>query len=132
MTVANKTLSFLVYLGVIILQLIMTQVVTFLATLFIPDIETFPQTHTILFSILVGLTFSAGVFFAGWLAIKWHWLPLKPKYPTRLAGALIGAYLPLITSLIVFRTFEAGNPVFFFSALGSVLGFYAAGWIEKK
>jgi hypothetical protein len=56
----TRTIS---YLGVIILQLIMTQVVTFLATLFIPNIETFPQTHTILFSILVGLTFAAGVFY---------------------------------------------------------------------
>jgi len=120
------------YLGVIILQLIMTQVVTFLVTLFVPDAETFPQTNPIPFTILVGLTFAAGVFFAGWLAIKLRWLPLKSKYPARLAGALIGAFLPLITSLIVFRTYEAGNPVFWFTALGSVLGFYAAGWVERK
>jgi hypothetical protein len=129
----GKLLSrIILYLVVFILQLLMTQVVTFLATLFIPNIETFPQTHPIPFTILVGLTFATGVFIAGWLAIRLKWLPLKPKVPARLAGALVGAYVPLLISLVVFGTFEAGNPVFWFTALGSVLGFYAAGWIEKK
>lgn len=132
MTEGKPPTRTITYLVVILLQLIMTQVVTFLVTLFIPEAETFPQDHPIPFTILVGLTFAAGVFLAGWLAIRLGWLPLKTQYPARLAGALIGAYLPLLISLIVFGTFEAGNPVFWFTALISVLGFYAAGWLEKK
>jgi hypothetical protein len=30
--------------------------------------------------------------------------------------------------LAVYKTYAAGSPVFWLSALGSVLGFYAVGW----
>jgi len=128
----KKILRNLAWLEVLLLQLIMTQVVTFVVTLPIPDMENFPQTHSALFVFILGITFSTGVFLAGWLALKRGWLPLPggPKYPARWAGALVGAYAPLIAALILYHPLEPGNPFFFVSILACILGFYVPGWIQ--
>lgn len=132
MTTEIKKTHFLVYLGVIILQMIMTQVVTFVVTLFIPADENISMTNPALLTAILGLTFGVGVFWAGWLAIRLGWLRLPAKHLARLAGALLGAYLPLVGVLIIYRSFEPGNPVFWFSIIGSVLGFYVLGWEDGK
>ena len=128
----RKMLRFLTWLGVALLQLIMTQVITFLLSLLVPGMENFPQTHPALFVVILGVTFSTGVFLTGWLALKLRWLAAKPKYPARLVATLIGAYLPLIVALISYHPLEPGNPFFFISMLTSVLGFHVPGWIERK
>ena len=128
----RKIPRILTWLGIALLQLIMTQVVTFLLTLFVQDMENFPQSHPALFVVILGVAFSTGVFLTGWLALKLRWLAAKPKYPARLVATLIGAYLPLIVALILYHTLEAGNPFFFISMLTSVLGFHLPGWIERK
>jgi hypothetical protein len=79
MNSGKKMLRFLPWLGVALLQLIMTQVVTFLLSLLVPGMENFPQTYPTLFVVVLGVTFSSGVFLAGWLALKRRWLiPLLP------------------------------------------------------
>ena len=103
MNTGKKITRFLVWLGVVILQLIMTQVVTFVLSLLIPGMGDFPQIHPAFFVVILGITFSTGVFLAGWLALKYHWLTAEPKYPVRLVAAIIGAYLPLILTLIVYK-----------------------------
>jgi len=128
----KKMLRFITWLGVAMLQIIMTQVVTFLLSLLVPGMENFPQTHPALFVVILGVTFSTGVFLIGWLALKLRWLATKPKYAHRLVATLIGAYLPLILALILYHTLEPGNPFFFISMLISVLGFHVPGWIERK
>ena len=128
----KKILWFLISLGVALLQLISTQVVTFVASLFLPDIENFPQTHSAFFVVLLGITFTTGVFLTGWLALKLRWLKAKPKYRARLVATLIGAYLPLIVALILYHPLEPGNPFFFISEVTSVLGFYVPGWMDRK
>jgi len=128
----KKILRFLTWLGVALLQLIMTQVVTFLISLLVPGMENFPQTHPALFVVVLGVTFSTGVFLTGWLALKLRWLAAKPIYPARLVATLIGAYLPLIVALILYHPLEPGNPFFFISMLTSVLGFHVPGWVERK
>jgi hypothetical protein len=110
----------------------MTQVVAFLFTLFIPHSENSTQTHAVLLTAAIGLAFTIGVFWTGWLAIRQRWLPLPPKHLARFLGALIGAYIPLIAALLIYRGFEPGNPFFLVSVLGCVLGFYMLGWEEKK
>jgi len=132
MNSGKKIIRFLIWLGVAILQLIMTQVVTFLLSLLVPGMENFPQTHPALFVAIAGVTFSTGVFLTGWLALKLRWLATKPKYPARLVSTLIGAYLPLLLALFLYPTLEPGNPFFFISMLASVLGFHVPGWIERK
>ena len=62
----KKLPRLLIGLGVAVLQLIMTQVVTFLISLLVPGMENFPQTHPTLFVFTLGITFSTGVFLAGW------------------------------------------------------------------
>lgn len=128
----TKIRRYLVGLGVIGLQLIMTQVTTFLFSLLVPDMENFPQTYPGLFAVFLGITFSAAVFLVGWLALKLRWLDGEPKYAARLVGTLIGAYLPLILGLIRYHALEAGNPLFLISILASVLGFYIPGWTAKQ
>jgi hypothetical protein len=131
MNSGKKIIRFLTWLGVALLQLIMTQVVTFLLSLLVPGMENFGQTQPTTFVAILGVTFSAGVFLAGWLALKLRWLVAEPKYTTRLIATLIGAYLPLIVALILYHSLEPGNPFFFISMLTGILGFYVPGWIER-
>ena len=132
MVARKNSRQYFALIGVIFLQLVMTQVVTFLLSLLLPGMENFPQTRPVLFVFVLGITFSVGVFLAGWLAINLHWLAAKPKYLARLAAALIGAYLPLIVALMIYPTLEPGNPFFLLSMLASILGFYVPGWIETR
>ena len=129
---SKSIFRFLAGLGVALLQLVMTQVVTFVLSLVVPGMEDFPQTHPVPFVLILGVTFSTGVFLAGWLAIKLRWLDAAPKLAARWGGALIGAYLPLVAALILYHSLEPGNPFFFISMLTSILGFYVPGWIERK
>lgn len=132
MNSGKNILRFLIYLGVVFFQLIMTQVTTLLFSFIIPGMENFPQTNPALFSIILGIAFTAGVFLAGWLSIKLGWLVAKPNYPLRLVATLIGAYLPLIFALVLYDTLDPGNPFFFISMLTSILGFHIPGWIESR
>ena len=132
MSADKKILRFFAWLGIALLQLIMTQVVTFLFSLLFPGMGDFPQIRPTLFVIILGISFSAGVFLAGWLALKLRWLTTQPRYLARLAATLIGAYLPLILALILYQILEPGNPFFFISMVTSVLGFHIPGWIKQK
>ena len=131
MDFGKKTPRIQPWLGVALLQLVMTQVVTFVLSMFLPGIENFQQTRPLLFAVSVGISFSTGVFLAGWLALRLHWLSVKPKYLARLVCTLLGAYLPLILALFLYPTLEAGNPFFFISILVSMVGFYLPDWIMK-
>ncbi|MBM3151442.1 MAG: hypothetical protein FJZ96_04435 [Chloroflexi bacterium] len=127
MTTGQKTTRFIIWLMVAILQLISTQAATFLVSLLAPGMENFPQTQPVLFVVILGITFTAGVFLVGWLALKLRWLKMKPKPAARLVGALVGAYLPLVIALFLYHPLEPGNPFFFIAMLVSVAGFYIGG-----
>jgi len=129
---ATKIRRVLGWLGVGLFQLLMTQVVTFLVSFLVPDIEAFQQTHAALFALMVGGTFTTGVCLAGWFALSRGWLNEKPKYLARLLVALLGAYVPLAVALILHHTLEAGNPSFLVSMLASVLGFHLPGWARNE
>ncbi len=128
---AKKLRRTLVLLAVILFQLLMTQVVTFLVSLLVPDIEGFQQAHPFLFVLMLGGTFTIGVFLGGWLALRRGWLKEKPKYLARLLAALLGAYLPLVVALLLYQTLEAGNPSFFISMVAAVAGFHLPSWTRK-
>jgi len=127
----SKILNIVIGIGVALLQLIMTQVTTLLASLLLPDIENFPQAHSALFALILGITFTTGVFLAGWLAIKLRWLKVKPMFAKRLGATLVGAYLPLLIALLVYPSLEPGNPFFFVAEITSILGFYLPGLIAR-
>lgn len=131
MALGKKFHITVIWLGVALLQLIMTQVVTFLFSFLVPEVENFQHTHPVFFAALLGVTFSLGVFLPGWLALRFRWLKAKPLYPARLAGTLIGAAVPLLAGLLIYRVLEAGSPFFLISILGSLLGFYLPGWIKQ-
>ncbi len=132
MNTTAKPVRLVAVLGVILLQLIMTQVVTFAVSFFFPGVGDGMQTLPGMFVIVLGVTFAIGVFLAGWLGMRLGWLRIQPKYAARLAGALAGAYLPLLAGWLVSRSFEQGSPWFFVSILGSILGFYLAGWLDRS
>jgi len=52
--------------------------------------------------------------------------------PARLAGTLIGVYLPLIVALIPYHSLEPGNLFFFISMLACILGFHLPGWVGRR
>jgi len=127
----KKFVTYLVWLGIAILQIIATQVVTFIASLFTPSMENFPQTQPLLFVFILGITYTLGIFLIGWLALKLRWLKIEPKLIARLIGTLVGAYLPLVIALFIYRPMEAGNPFFFVAMLTGIAGFYAGGWLSN-
>lgn len=127
----NKTRWF-VWLGVVFLQLIMTQVVTLLFSFLIPDVEQFQQANPAIFALIVGLSFSIGAFVPGWLALKGGWLKGNPKLPVRVVSTLVGAYIPLVIALVIYRVIVAGNPFLTVSILFSILGFHVPGWYAKE
>jgi hypothetical protein len=127
----NKTRWF-VWVGVAFLQLIMTQVVTFLFSMFIPNVEQFQKTSPVGFALIAGFSFSVGAFLPGWLAFKTGWLKGSPKLPVRLIFTFLGAYIPLAIGLLVYGTIEAGNPFLAVSIVFSILGFHLPGWIARE
>jgi hypothetical protein len=119
------------WFGVILFQLIMTQMVTFLFSFIVPDMEVLQKSQPVLFLLFVGISFSVGIFLAGWVAIKFGWVKIAPKLSTRLIGTLVGAYLPLILALFIYPTIEAGNPFLTVSMLMGIAGFHLAGRVGK-
>lgn len=119
------------WFGVILFQLIMTQVVTLLFSFIVLDMESLQRSQPVLFLLFAGVSFSVGIFLAGWIAIKFGWVKITPKLFTRLIGTLAGAYLPLILALFIYPTIEAGNPFLTVSMLVGIAGFYLAGWVGK-
>ncbi len=131
MEMVRTVLHWLGWVATFLLQVIMTQVITFLFSLLLPGMENFPQTNPVIFIILLGVSYSIGVFLAGWLALRRRWLPSGRLFPQRLAGALTGAYVALIMALIFYHPLEPGNPFFFIAILTCILGFYLPGWVLK-
>ena len=125
-------LTMIIRLAVALLQLTMTQVVTFVLSLLLPGMGDFPQTYPALFVVILGITYSTGVFLPGWLALERRWLKARPDYSARLIATLVGAYVPLVVALMLYRSLEPGNPFFSVSILTCVLGFYIPGWIGRK
>lgn len=132
MNPATKSFRLIAFIGVCLLQLIMTQLVTFIVSFFFPGVGDTAQNLPGVFVIVLGVTFAAGVFLAGWLGIRLRWLRIQPKHLARLAGALVGAYLPLLAGWLVNRTFEQGSPWFLVAIAGSIAGFYLAGWLGRS
>jgi energy-converting hydrogenase Eha subunit A len=124
----TKPRRFFVTLAVVVLQLFMTQVVTFLVSLLVPDMEGFPMDHPGPFVLMLGATFTTGIFLVGWAALKLGWLKAMPRYGARLVGTLVGAYAPLLIALVVYRALEPGNPFFMISILAGIAGFHLPDW----
>ena len=120
-----------IWFGVILFQFIMTQVVTLLFSFIVPDMEVLQKSQPVIFLLFAGVSFSVGIFLAGWIALKFGWVKIAPKLPTRLIGTLAGAYLPLILALFIYPTIEAGNPFLTMSMLMGIAGFHLAGWAGK-
>ena len=132
MTQSTRSRRLLPWLGVTLLQLVMTQVFTFLASFLVPDIEAFQKSHPALFAAMLGAAFTIGVFLVGFLALRQRWLIARPMYPARLASVLVGAYLPLCVALVLYRTLEPGNPFFLVSTIAAVLGFHVPDWVTSR
>lgn len=127
MSAGRKIVRFLIWCGIVFLQLVMSQVVTFVFSLLLPGFSDFPQTRPVLFVICVGATYTLGIFLTGWLGLKLHWLQGKKHLPARLTGTLLGAYIPLILAALLYHPMEPGNPLFFIAILTGIAGFHLAG-----
>lgn len=128
----NKISLPLRWSATILFQLIMSQMVTFIFSLLFPDLERFQQTFSMLFGVFLVFTFSSGVFLVGWLAVKSGWLPLQHLLFSRWIYCLLGALLPIIAALIIYRTLEPGNPFFLVSILLSILAFYLPELLHRR
>ncbi len=121
----------LIVLGVLFFQLVMTQIVTFIVSLLFGGLENVQQSNKYLFAAAVGLTFSAGAFLAGWVALRFHWLEAAPRLPARAIGTLIGACIPLLAAVLIYPVLEPGNPFYSLSILGAIIGFHVPTWFKS-
>ena len=125
-------LKLLGWLGVVVLQIAMTQAVTFFFSLAVPGAGISLPERPVLLALILVLTFSAGVFLGGWLAQTLRWVRFEPLYPARLGGAAAGTALPLALALLLYRTLKPGSPFFLISILAGILGFYLPGWLGTR
>lgn len=123
----------LIGIGVAILQIMASQLVTFLASLAFPGMENFPQTHPVLFVVILGATYLIGIFGIGWLAIRVHWLKIEFRTVGRLVGTFIGVYLAMAIALLTYHPVGPDNPFLFpIAPLTGIMGFYMGGLFGKK
>ena len=118
--------------GVGLLQLFLTQAVTFAASLLLPGMGDNLLGDSAAFVLVLGVTFTTGAFLGGWLALKRGWLKAEPRLRLRLVSTLAGAYIPLGLALLLYRVLEPGNPFFFVAALAAVLAFHIPTWIHAR
>lgn len=117
------------WVAAIFLQIIMTQAVTFAASFAVPNNEQIRSEQPVLYAVFVSLTFAAGVFLGGWLAIRMDWINLPPRLPLRALMALVGAALPLMVGLLVPAVLQAEGA--WPSLLLSLALFYLAGIVGR-
>lgn len=113
------------WIGVVFVQLVMIQVITFLASFLVGDIEEFPKAQPLVFSLLLGFSFSTGVLLGGWLGLRW--LPGKPRLGQRWLGSLAGALLPFVLVPVLPDALQPDSPLFLAAMLCSIAGFAIAG-----
>ena len=91
-----------------------------------------PETQSANYVLFFGLSISIGVFLAGWLALRFHWLKSQPLLLPRLIGTVLGAYLPLVVVLLIETVIRAGHPVFTIALFTGILGFHLPAWLKRK
>ena len=129
---AARVRLILIVVSVGLLQLFLTQAVTFAASLLLPGMGDNLLGDSAAFVLVLGVTFTTGAFLGGWLALKRGWLKAEPRLRLRLVSTLAGGYIPLGLALLLYRVLEPGNPFFFVAALGAVVAFHIPTWIRVR
>ena len=132
MGAGKRVLRVVAWAGVALLQAIMTQAVTFVASLFFPGTETIPADRRTAFTLGIGLTFTVGIYLAGWMALHVRWLAGAPRYLARLVGTVIGVLLPFAVGALAGVPLEPGSPLFLASIVAGIVGYHLPGWIRKR
>jgi hypothetical protein len=127
----KKVKAVLVWIGVVILQIAASQVATLILSFILP-MDTPDRLGQAGFALALILTFTAGIFLVGWLALILHWLPSPMKFTLRLAGTLVGCALPLTFYPLFIQPLEPGSPAYTLAILLGILGFHLPGWLLKK
>lgn len=126
----SKWPQFLRWLAVVVLQIIMTQAVTFVGSLLFPGIGDMQGDQPVLFILFLGISYTIGIVLAGWLGLKVRLTFLEPKFFFRLLGTLIGVFIPLLLALWISRPLEPGNSFYFMAIFTGILGFFGTEWIK--
>lgn len=121
--------QFLRWLLVVILQIIMTQVVTFLLSLIFPNMVNLPQAQPAIFLLLLGICYSIGIMLVGFLGLKIRLAFLETKFYFRLIGTLVGVFVPLALALWLIKPLEP-NGFYFMAIFTGILGFFGPEWIK--
>jgi hypothetical protein len=127
----KKVKAVLVWIGVVILQIAASQVATLILSFILP-MDTPGRLGQAGFALALILTFTAGIFLVGWLALSLHWLSSPMKLALRLAGTLICCALPLTFYPLLIQPLQPGSPAYALAILLGILGFHLPGWLLKK
>lgn len=123
--------NFSIIVGIGILQYVAAMLVLLLFTLLFPNLDIQPSENPILFVIIIGFTYSIGIYGLGWLSLHFHWRKAVSKYRRRAMTTLIGIFIPLLIALLTYPQLEPGNPFFFICIITGIIGFLLPEWLQR-
>jgi hypothetical protein len=120
----------LIILGIAVLQYIMAMLVNLIFTLLFPGLDVAPDSNSDLFILVLGFSYTAGIFLVGWLSIALR--DVTHQYGLRLLTTISATFLPLLIVLVFYPKLEPDNPFFFIAAITGILGFLLPEWFQKS
>jgi hypothetical protein len=128
-TIGKRVLRIIIWLGIPIAQVLMTQFVAYLVSLLFPDVEEIPPGQVVFFALAIVLSYIAGIYFTGWAALLAGWVNSPPFYLTRFIWTVIGVLIPFGVAALLGTLAEPGPQILIASIVAGIVGFYLPGWV---
>jgi len=128
-TIGKRVLSFVIWFGVAVAQVLMTQFVAYLVSLFFPNLEEIPPDRAVLFSLAIVLSYIAGIYLTGWAALLAGWVTTPPLYLARFIWTAVGVLIPFGVAALLGTLLEPGPQILIASIVAGIVGFYLPGWV---
>jgi len=128
-TIGKRVLRFVIWFGVAIAQVLMTQFVAYLVSRLFPDLEEIPPDRAVLFGLAIVLSYIAGIYLTGWAALLAGWVIGPPFYLARLIWTVIGVLIPFAVAALLGTLLEPGVQILIASIVAGIVGFYLPGWV---
>jgi hypothetical protein len=128
-TIGKRVLRFVIWFGVAIAQVLMTQFVAYLVSLLFPGLEEIPPDRAVLFALAIVLSYIAAIYLTGWAALLVGWVTTPPFYLARFIWTVVGVLVPFGVAALLGRLTEPGVQILIASIVAGIVGFYLPGWV---
>jgi hypothetical protein len=141
MNTRTTIMTLLGWVGTLLLQVVAAQLCVFLLVLVFWAVNTAVPAGWLLLIFAIWLGFTAGIYGAGWLALRLKWVGGSAQPGLKLACTALAGLVPLIVLALVGLPLQTGSPAFeelilntwqprlaFFALTFGILGFHLASW----